>query len=163
MFNCVFTACFWKETDNIIIISSRAYKTAVIDPTWFLWFLIFIICQLDSGNFVPYCVDFNCPQIYKIAMSLSSKWSHFFVMANRGERKTKHELRHLQRGRGCILYIYRETPFPPLMNLIWRSQLFFLSGTQQHISKYLMEQLDSFIFYVSLNSQRQVHFILIKF
>lgn len=94
---------------------------------------MFTIYQFDSDNFVSYCVDFNCPQIYKIAMSLSSKWNYFLVMVNRVEEKTK--LRPLLEEMGFILHLYigRLLSNPDKFGL--RIQLFFLSVKPQHISK----------------------------
>lgn len=48
---------------------------------------IFAIYQLDSGNLVFYCIDFNCPKICKIAVSLRSKQNYFPVVANKGEKE----------------------------------------------------------------------------
>lgn len=111
----LFTFFFEKKERtlyNYIIgdVSVHCHRSHLI----FVAFNVFPIYHLDSGKFVSYCVDFNCPQIYKLAMSLSSKWDCFLVMADRGEKKDKQlSSGHCRQERALYYtYVYIRRPLP---------------------------------------------------
>lgn len=110
----MYLAFVFEKKHYFMIVSYDIYQIAVVDSIWFFWFLSFTIYQLDADNFVSYCVDFDCPQIYKIAVSLGKKTVSFGSSTKGRKKAPSYGL-----WKESALYCRYPRDSPTLPNLVW--------------------------------------------